>query len=90
MLVIEQQSDGCDHTNLGFGQQITINHTGWLGKDQAPMEGSFSSVVLKPPHYGLFKMIHCVKTKREGWVLLVKAFTLLLTINKDNDTVLGR
>lgn len=32
VLVIEQQSDGCDHTNLGLGQQITVKRTGRLAR----------------------------------------------------------
>lgn len=30
VLPVEQQSDGGDHTNMGFGQQITLEHNGWL------------------------------------------------------------
>lgn len=36
VLVTEQQSDGSDHTNLGFGQQITLKHTRWLTRIKPP------------------------------------------------------
>lgn len=41
VLVTEQQSDGCDHTNLGFGQQITLKHTRWLMRIKPPRRLSF-------------------------------------------------
>lgn len=70
VLVIEQQSDGCDHTNLGSGQQITLKHTGWLARIKPPWRLSFICCVktslllsIQPQHedYSLCE-------KLVGWV----------------------
>lgn len=41
VLPVEQQSDGGDHTNMGFGQQITLEHNGWLARIKPLLRLSF-------------------------------------------------
>lgn len=79
--VIEQQSDGCDHANLGFGQQITLKHTGWLVRIKPPWRLSFiccektsSLPSIQPLHedYSLYE-------KLVGWIPQLKP-SFVLTI----------
>lgn len=78
VLPIEQQSDGGDHTNMGFGQQITLEHNGWLARIKPLLRLSFYIIFThthkkNAPHYRLLnlyvKITHCMRNRWAGFPL---------------------
>lgn len=78
VLPVEQQSDGGDHTNMGFGQQITLEHNGWLARIKPLLRLSFYIIFThthkkNAPHYSLLnlyvKITHCMRNRWAGFPL---------------------